>query len=246
VIFGVACEDAGHFSAVTCLVDAALLAHHGWLADIIDSCRSWRGFDESRPWSSYKTDDAHDLQPILLDGVRIAPHGHIKGEKLGPEASMWRKVLLLFCHCEPRPEAVLLVRDMDGYDDRRRGMEQVRDGIEWPFDIAVAAPQPEIEAWHVSGFVPTNATEHGALEELRRTLSFDPTFESQRLTSRPNDALSDAKRVLRALCGDDHDRRRSCFADPHVLRQRGANNGLNDFLEEIEERLVPMLGRSSG
>ena len=60
---------------------------------------------------------------------------------------MWRSVLMLFCRSEPRPDAVLLVRDLDGYADRRAGIEQVRAGFSWPFVVLAATPQPEIEAY---------------------------------------------------------------------------------------------------
>jgi len=245
VIIGVACEDEGHFSAVTFLVDAALLVEHTWLRDIIDSCRSWCGLEPPEPWYKYDPRDAHDVRPLVLDGVVIKPHGHINGEPLELEAGMWRKVLLLFCHCEPRPEAVLLVRDMDGYGDRRKGMEQVRNGMPWPFAVVIAAPEPEIEAWHVAGFVPADTNERDALDQIRRSLSFDPVLQSHRLTSHPNDAATDAKRVLYALCGGDGDRRRTCIADSSLLRERGASNGVADFLAEVDGRLVPILGPRS-
>jgi hypothetical protein len=245
VIVGVACEDDGHFSAATLLVDAALLAEHTWLDGIIDSCRAWCGLDESQPWYKYDPKDAYDVRPVVLGGVRIAGHGHIGGKPLEPEAGMWRRILLLFYHCKPRPDVVLLVRDMDGYRDRKKGMEQVRNGLPWPFAVVIAAPEPEIEAWHVAGFVPADAREREALDELRRSLSFDPALQSHRLTSHPNDAATDAKRVLDALCGGDRDRRRSCIADSSLLRQRGATNGSTDFLGEVKERIVPMLGPRS-
>jgi hypothetical protein len=246
VIIGVACEDDGHFSAVTYLVDAALLVEHTWLLDgIIDSCRHWCGLEPSEPWYKYDPRDAHDVRPVVLGGVRIAGHGHIRGKPLEPEAGMWRRVLLLFCHRDPRPDVVLLVRDMDGYCDRRKGMEQVRDGFEWPFAVVIAAPEPEIEAWHVAGFVPADAREREALYGLRRRLSFDPTVESHRLTSHPNDAATDAKRVLDALCASDRVRRQRCIADSSLLRQRGALNGLAAFLDEVDHRVVPLLGAAS-
>jgi hypothetical protein len=239
VIIGVACEDDGHFSAVSYLVDAALMARHTRIESDIGRHRSWRGLDPLQPWYRYKASDARDLRPIAIGGVRLTPHGFIKGEALKPEAGMWRNVLLLFCRCEPRPDVVLLVRDMDGRGHRRQSMEQVRDGLQWPFVIALATPQPEIEAWHVSGFVPANASERNALTELCRRLSFDPTLQSHRLTSRPNDASTDAKRVLDALCAGDQDRRRSCIGDPSILHQRGAANGARAFLDEVEHGIVP-------
>lgn len=246
MILGIACEDDGHFGAVTYLVDAALLSAHTWLSDIIDSCRCYCGLDSSEPWYKYDPRDAHDVRPVVLGGVRIAAHGHIKGEPLALEAGMWRRVLLLFCHREPRPDVVLLVRDMDGYRDRIKGMAQARDAFAWPFAVVIAAPEPEIEAWHVAGFEPETAKERETLEALRRALSFDPTRESHRLTSHPNDAATDAKRVLAALCDGDRDRRRLCIGEPGRLRRRGASNGLTSFLEEVDARIVPRLGSRAG
>ena len=43
VVLGIACEDEGHFSAVTWLVDDALVASHAWLDGILEDCRAWRG-----------------------------------------------------------------------------------------------------------------------------------------------------------------------------------------------------------
>ncbi len=241
IVIGVACEDNGHFFVASRLVDAALLAQHTWLDGIIDECRTWRGLTADKPWYKYNPDDANDLRPFVHDGRTIAPGGHIAGVPLKPEAGMWRKVLLLFCHCEARPDVVVLVRDLDGCPRRREGMEQVVSGLQWPFKIAIATPQPEVEAWLVSGFVPEDAAEHERLGKRREKLSFDPTTQSARLTSHPNDAETDAKRVLWELCGDDRERQEKCLADRALLRQRGAANGLAAFLAEIDQHIVPAL-----
>ena len=240
VVIGVACEDNGHFSAVTRLVDDALIARHDWLDGIIAHCRSWRGLKEGELWYKYDPADANDLRPITIDGQRIAPQGRIRGEPLKPEAGMWRRVLLLFSHADPRPELVILARDMDGFPERRDGVEQVRKAFQWPFRIAVAAAEPEVEAWHVAGFTPDGPEEQERLDALRRELSFDPTTQSHRLTSHPNDAPTDAKRALEHLCGEDQERREACLADHTTLRQRGAANGMNAFLDEIDEHVVPV------
>ena len=242
VVIGIACEDEGHFFVVTRLVDSRLMAAHDWLDGILASCRSWRGLHEGEPWYKYDPDDAHDLRPITIDGQRIAPQGRIRGEPLQPEAGMWRKILLLFCHASPRPELVILVRDMDGFQERRGGVEQVRNGFEWPFRVAVAAAEPEIEAWLVSGFTPDGPEEQERLDALRGELSFDPTTQSHRLTSHPNDARTDSKRVLEHLCGADQERREACLMDRAVLRQRGGTNGVKAFLEEIDQHIVPAFG----
>ncbi|MCA9712592.1 MAG: hypothetical protein KDK70_42585, partial [Myxococcales bacterium] len=104
MIIGIACEDDGHFSATTHIIDATLLAAHPWLDGVIEECRGWRGLDESEPWYKYSPRDAHDLRPVTLgDGLVVKPHGRINGRRLELEAGMWRKVLLLFCHRTPRP-----------------------------------------------------------------------------------------------------------------------------------------------
>ena len=244
VVIGITGEDDGHFNVVTRLIDDTLIAHHHWLDGIVDSCRSWRGLHTGESWYKYDPDDAKDVRAITVDGLRIRPHGHINGRPLEPEAGMWRKVLLLFLR-EPRPDAVVLARDMDGYLRRRAGMSQVRDGIPWPFKVVIAAAEPEVEAWLVAGFVANGPDEEERLKDVRKVLSFDPTTQSHRLTSHPNDAPTDAKRVLFALCQDDEDRIAACLADRRLLAERGANNGLNQLLDEIEQQIVPIFSDQS-
>jgi hypothetical protein len=242
VLIGIACEDKGHFFVVTRLVDDTLVSAHAWLNGTLENCRSWRGLHPGKSWYKYDPLDAHDLRPFTIGGHTIAPQGHIGGEPLKAEASMWRKVLLLFCDGDPRPEVVILARDLDGYPERRAGLVQVRDGLPWPFKIVIAAAQPEVEAWRVAGFVPRDQGERGRLATLASDLSFDPTTESHRLTSHPNDARTDSKRVLRQLCGSDSDRKDACLEDRAILRLRGAMNGVKAFLDEIDQHIVPAFG----
>lgn len=240
---GIACEDRGHHTVATRLVDAALLDRHAWLDGKLPAHRICHGLAPEEPWYKYDPADANDLRPVVIGDKRIPVHGHINGERLRHEAGMWRKTLLLFCHSTPRPDAVLLLRDLDGHATRREGMEQAARGFQWPFAIAIAAPQPEVEAWWVSGFTAETPTEHKTLRALAGELSFDPTTSSHRLTSHPNDASTDAKRVLSRLCGDDTDRQDRCLQDRALLRQRGAGNGLCAFLDELDHRIVPTFGQ---
>jgi hypothetical protein len=241
-VIGLVGEDEGHFRVVTTLVDGALIANVEWARDILDSCRAWRGLDSDQRWYKYAPEDAHDLRPVTINGVTIKPQGRIAGKPLKPEAGMWRKALLLLCHADPRPDIVVLARDLDGYPDRRAGIEQVRDHLPWPFTIVAATPEPEIEGWLVSGFVPANEAERARLEQARRALSFDPTLESHRLTSHPNTAATDAKRVLSRLCEDDHEREQACLAHG-VIHQRGEHNGARGFLHEVDQLILPSFRR---
>lgn len=142
LVIGVVCEDHGHFAAVTRLVDAALVAGHAWLDGILEDCRRWRGLADDEPWYKYDPADANDLRPIVLDGLRIAPHGHVGGVPLKPEAGMWRRALMLLCSCKPRPDVVVLARDLDGYPERREGIDQVVANLPWPFKLPSPRPSP--------------------------------------------------------------------------------------------------------
>jgi len=48
--------------------------------------------------------------------------------------------------------------------------------------------------------------------------------------------------VLARLCEDDREREDACL-ERSVLRQRGAINGAHVFLEEVDQRVVPLFGR---
>jgi hypothetical protein len=237
-------EDENHFRVVTALVDDALVTSVDWVRDILESCRAWRGLHGEERWYKYDPGDAYDLRPVTIGGVAIKPQCRIAGEPLKPEASMWRKVLLLFCHRDPRPDIVVLARDLDGYPDRRDGLDQVCTGLSWPFAIVAATPEPEIEGWIVSGFVPRHDGEQRSLEQLRHELSFDPTIQSHRLTSHPNDAPTDAKCVLSRLCNGEPDREHTCLVRD-VLHQRGATNWARAFLDDVDQRVLPVFGHRS-
>lgn len=238
-VIGLVGEDETHFWVATRLIDDALVAGVDWIEGVVESCRSWQGRHGDERWYKYSSSDAYDLRPITIDGVTIKLQGRIGGEPLKPEAGMWRKVLLRFVHTDPRPDIVVVVRDLDGRDERRAGIDQVRNGLPWPFVIVAATPQPEIEAWIVAGFVPRDREERARLDAASRELSFDPTIASHRLTSHPNDAATDAKRVLARLCGGDREREQQCL-DRELLHHRGAENRAREFLDEVGERVLPV------
>ena len=240
-LIGFVGEDENHFRVVTALVDDALVTSIDWVRDVLESCRAWCGLHPGERWYKYAPEDANDVRPVMIGGVTIKPQGWIAGEPLKREAGMWRRALLLFCHAQPRPDIVVLAHDLDGYPARRAGIEQVCNGLRWPFAIVAATPEPEIEGWIVSGFVPRDEDEQRRLAQLSTDLSFDPTHHSHRLTSHPNDASTDAKRVLARLCANDGDREHACLRRD-VLHPRGEHNGARRFLDEIDQRVLPVFG----
>jgi hypothetical protein len=234
-VLGLVGEDEGHYEVATRLVDDAIRS----VANNIDGLRCWQGRAPDERWYKYRPEDAERLPRKLPDGRPIRRHGKLGGE---PEIRMWRDVLYLLAVAQPRPALVVLCRDMDAAPTRFLGMDAARLRDSWPFEVVIAAPDPEIEGWIVAGFQARSDDERRLLAELRKELSFDPTTQSHRLTSRPNDAKTDAKRVLARLCDSDLERRAECLTDRRRLRERGAANGLGAFLDEIDKRVVPLFG----
>jgi hypothetical protein len=111
--------------------------------------------------------------------------------------------------------------------------------------IVIGLAVVERESWVLSGFDPTNAAETERLAAERQSLGFDPRVRCHELTACTDDqAPRSPKRVLRQLSGDDRERERCCWtvASLDLLRQRGIENGLADYLKEIRDRLAPLLG----
>lgn len=232
VIIGWVREDTAHDVAVKTLVARVVADEVPWFdPEQAPHLLAWVGLDGA-PHLEVKA--CRHLQPRGPGGARLKLHGHIDGQRLEPEARQWRKALVAFAASDPQPHVVIIARDGDGHGAaRRRGFEQVVEGLKWPFDVVLAMPEPEGEAWFIAGLVPADETERARLDALTRALSFDPTAQPHRLTSKPNDAPTDTKRVLKALTGDDPERNKACLLHPlPTLCDRGAEVGLARFVED--------------
>lgn len=103
---------------------------------------------------------------------------------------------------------IVLLADTDGKPERIAAAEAARRWFtEKPRKAAaliVGTPHRDAEAWVVAGLIDD---EDGPLLSQRRKaarlLTFDPCASPERLTSAPNDADTDAKRVLCFLLGDE-------------------------------------------
>ena len=158
---------------------------------------------------------------------------------------MVRRILAIFEKCtDVRPDAVFLVRDLDRQPQIRSGFEQVRNGYTWSFPVLFAFPDPEIEAWEVIGCEPDGRDGKRCLQKLKKQLSFDPCKQPHRLTSRPNDAPTDAKRVQKKLTNNDRNQIKEGLL--RYLRKAdkksrpGEACGLDAFLEEVRSHLIPV------
>ena len=227
-------EDRAHDDLIKTLAAKVALAHHDWLDGVLDHVWSWKGpANEDEPKLSGR------IEVRGPQGKPIRLHGRIAGEPLLPEASMYRTVLTAFAHRDPRPSIVIIAHDGDGDAKRRRmGFMQVRDKLEWTFDVVLAMPEPEGEAWFLCGFEPCDPDERARLDALTRELSFDPTKQPERTTSRPNDAASDAKRILAKLTDSDASREALCLEHSiDELMRRGRAVGLADFIDDLRAHL---------
>lgn len=236
---GWAREDSAHDVLVKTLARRVAVEAFHWLdLETIDCQWDWSGPNpELEPKLSGKVFGA--------DGKRIRFHGHINGEPLAPEAGMYRVNLTAFKLRKPRPSLVIIAHDGDRRsEDRRRGFEQVIKGLEWPFEVILAMPEPESEAWFICGFEPRDSVEAAALEQLAASLSFDPRTSPGRLTAKRDDVPTSAKRVIDHLTGYDVDRRNACLDHPlDDLVERGQGEvGLARFIADLRTHLPRLLG----
>lgn len=180
----------------------------------------------------------------LARSHRIASPGFFDGDPGKEDARAARKALLLFLELG-MPDIVVLVRDADDKPERRQGLAQARSGTPQPERVVIGVAHPEREAWVLAGFVPCDPREHDACASERQRLGFDPAQHPHELRG---DGKRCAKTALANLLGTDRDREHRCLTEPPLseLRRRGQQTGLAAFLDEVEERIVPVVsGQSS-
>jgi hypothetical protein len=240
--FAVVHEAEADLQVATGLADRVLVDVIDWLEpDMLASQREWvfQTTDGCRlTWTEIKT-------LAIESGIRV--HGHFDGEPGLPDAAAARRAVNFLLKVVPELKAIVLVRDQDDQPDRREGLEQARRGDRSGVEIVVGFAIVERESWVVSGFDPLDDLEKSRIAAEQQKLGFDPRMQSHELTAgKDNQALRSPKRVLRHLCGDDpvRDRERQCWEDTSldVLRERGTGNGLPQFLDEVRDRLGPLIG----
>lgn len=209
------------------LEEDLLPSQRTWLAEIHVGPLTWKGIKKL----------AHEA------GIRV--HGHFDGEPPFPDAAAARRAILFLLLRIPELKAIVLMRDQDDQPERRLGLEQARNADRSGLPIVVGLAVVERESWLISGFEPSNELETARLESERQNLGFDPSLASHELTACKDDfAKRSPKRVLRELTGGDKHREGRCWQEPpsSLLHERGSQNGLKDYLEEVREKLAPLIG----
>ena len=113
-------------------------------------------------------------------------------------------------------------------------------------EIVIGTADRMREAWILNGFTPHNQKEEGILKEIKKQLSFDPCQEAHKLRSNSReepDRIRNPKVVLDLLTGGSKWRQQQCWEKTNLecLKQRGKNTGLTAYLDEIEQRLIPVI-----
>lgn len=237
-VFAVVCEAEDDRRVGTTLADRVLCSEVEWIEpESLDHFRRWQGLAEGSSHLEW-----HEVRK-LLDRTGIKAHGHFRNKPAEPDARAARRVLLMLSGGSRVPDAVVLIRDSDGQEKRRAGLEQARNDRSWPFPIAIGFAHLNRECWVLAGFEPWNQAEEESLSSLRQELGFDPRLRPESLRGKPGEARH-AKLVLERLIGDDKDREEACWTgcDLEVLRTRGASTGLAEYLDEVRDRIVPIFG----
>ncbi|MEQ8819514.1 MAG: hypothetical protein RLY93_04670 [Sumerlaeia bacterium] len=248
--FAIVCEADADRRIACDLADRVLLESErlSWIdnQEMLHSMRDWLRHDGEHFYLAWKT--VKDRYEDSIKGKREwKAFGNFSGNKGKPDALTARKALIYLELCMPRPKAVFLIRDSDGYPERKEGLEQARDEpSRRPFEVIIGVAEPCREAWVLAGFVPE---EHEAskLSDEQRRLGFCPVERSHLLKPRENKQLkkgqsSTSAKAVHANLLPNPDREAQCWRETPLplLRERGHGCGLTAYLDELDTRLIPL------
>lgn len=244
--FAVVYEAQSDFQTATELADRILQDGIPWLqseSELLAGQREWIA-------------DSPDGRRLTWTGINklareagVRSHGHFDGEPGCPDAAAARRAIDYLLLKIPDLKAIILVRDQDNEAERHAGLEQARSQDRSGVPIVVGLAIVERESWVLCGFEPRDEAETVRLSEIRQELGFDPRIRSHELTAcKRNTEKRSPKRVLRVLSDGEHHRQRHCWQETslNVLRERGGQNGLVSFLDDVRSKLAPLIGHVSG
>lgn len=237
--FAVVYEAEADFTTATELADRVLVREIEWLDNsLLVSQREW--LDKSQDGAPFKWKTIP--QKARECGIRV--RGHFDGEPGLADAKAARRAIEYVMYQHESVDALLLVRDLDDQNERRDGLEQARHESKIACPLVIGAAVPERESWVICGFDPEDDSEIERLQSERQNLGFDPRDRSHELTAcKDSNAKRSPKRVLAVLTDGDIERQQRCWRESNieVLEQRGQENGLRDYLDEVKSTLVPMI-----
>lgn len=243
--FIIVAENEADARMVCALADRVLLEESpDWLDEtVLPHIREWTAFESGLICTRWTA--IHSLyQDYKLPRYR----GHVEGNPQGVDTAITRKAIRLALKLQQKREilALVLSRDLDSQHERKEGMQQAAAEVEGKFVVAIAAQYPKREAWILNGFLCDSEQEKQRLETIRQRLNFDPCEEAHRLrySSNTSDPARDPKRIIEEL-EIDFEREHRCWSGIglDILRTRGENTYLRHYLDEVKEKLLPLLVR---
>ncbi len=224
-------EHANDYELATGLADRVIVDSVGWIDDdLIGYQRTWVGEvgGKELTWAGIKR---------LARKAHVDAFGHFRGKPGEADATAALRAIRYLRMTVPDLKAVLLIRDQDNQPLRQLGLDQARNEDHGGIPIVVGLAVMEREAWILSGFDPEDEAEVARLQAVRQQLGMDPRKRSH--------DVRDPKAALRALTAGDLDRERRCWLHPSLptLRERGVENGLAAYLNDVRDRLVGLFGR---
>ncbi len=235
--FGVLCEAESDQKTACGLAERVLLEQISWLdqEQLTEIC-CWKGLEPDRHFMTWSSVEKHAKE----QGIRA--RGSFSGKF---DARRTRMALLLWNSLERCPDAVLIARDTDNEKERMPSIEDVARQDSWPFTIVLAMAHVKRECWILNGFDPQNDQEKAALQAAQKKLGFDPREKAEKLTGSGKSPQKNAKKVLKEDLdiAPNSPREDACWqeTDLDLLRSRGEKTLLTKFLQEVSDRLVPVI-----
>ena len=252
--FVVIVESSADARTATKLADRILVEKIEWLEpEMLQHLVQWSGLEAGTENSCWKN-ISHIIEREKESGfqpARFFRRANPRQKTLQPDGANTIKILNLVSHLQKTRniKALLLIRDLDNQRERRQGIEQARsEHINRPpkLEIVIGTAERMREAWVLNGFIPSNQDEEQILKEITTQLKFNPCEESHRLRSNSltePDRIRNPKVVVEKLTGGRMEREQQCWEETPLeyLREKGDRTGLTAYIDEIEERLIPII-----
>jgi len=251
--FVVIVESSADARTATKLAERLLVEKVEWLEhETLQYYFQWSGLQENTEHSCWQ--DINQIIHNLKQSLGFRPPrylGHGKDGALKADGAAAIKILNLvrFLQKTRQIKAVLLIRDLDNQSERREGIEQARSehiNRQPKLEIIIGTADRMREAGVLNGFIPSNQQEKQILQEITTELRFNPCEESHRLCSNSweeRDRIRNPKVVVEKLTGGRMQREQQCWEETslELLRKKGLHTGLTAYINEIEERLIPII-----
>jgi hypothetical protein len=247
--FIVVCEAQADATIACSLADRVLCEDEqspGWIEpEILDALRKWSGFGPNESFTTWSSLPGIFNDPALRIPRFLRRESPDRRNQYDyPEARKAILVAILLQKKRPSIRGLLLIRDMDQQEEERKdSLIKARvDAQLSQLTVVLGMASPKREAWVLNGFVYMDNEEQTRLDQLQHELGFNPCLEIHRLNGRRGEDR-DIKRVLNELTNHDKNRERDCWEQTPLptLRQNGPHTGLAAYLDEVRDRLLPLL-----